>query len=321
MVRYVVRRALLAGLVAFLASSLALLAVSLAPGDATTELVRPGVSDETVARARERLGLDRPLSAQYFAWVGRLVRFDLGESSRFGRPVSELLGERLAQTALLATASLTVATALGLWLGAMSGSRRRDLLTRAIGGLSMLAVSVPPLLASLLLALLAARTGWFPVGGIRSPDLDTAGVFVRALDVAWHLVLPMTAVALPLAAMLERVQSRAMRETLTEPFVRAAVARGVPWRRIVWCHAWPVAVRPVLGIYGVVLGSVFSGSFIVEIVSAWPGLGQLMYDGLVARDVALVAGCALAGSMCLAAGTLLSDLALFVADPRVRSET
>ena len=102
-------------------------------------------------------------------------------------------------------------------------------------------------------------------------------------------------------------------------YVRAAVGRGIPWRRVVWGHALPVAIRPVLGVYGIILGSVFSGSFAVEIVTAWPGLGQLMYEALVSRDIYLVSGCAIAGSLFLALGNLVSDVALLVVDPRLRT--
>ena len=101
---------------------------------------------------------------------------------------------------------------------------------------------------------------------------------------AWHLVLPTVALAVPVAATIERLQSQALTETLREPYVRAAAARGIPHRRVVWHHAFPVAVRPVVGVYGVIIGSLLSGSFVVEIVSAWPGLGQLMYEALVSRD-------------------------------------
>ena len=169
--------------------------------------------------------------------------------------------------------------------------------------------------------LIAARTGWFPVGGMSSVQAQALGWWPRTIDLAWHLVLPTAAIAIPLAATLQRLQFQSMTEALRLPHVRAAVARGVPWRRVVWGHALPVAIRPVVGVYGVIIGSVFSGSFIVEIVSAWPGLGQLTYEALVARDMNLVAGCAVAGSMFLALGNLAADAALFACDPRLRNQS
>ena len=218
---------------------------------------------------------------------------------------------------MLASAALAVATLLGVWLGVTGGSRPASLLEPVIGGMSIVALSLP----SLLLALLAARTGWFPVSGISSVGSEELGWIARVSDLAWYLTLPALAVAIPLTATIERLQSQAMTETLELPFVRAAVARGLTWRRVVWRHAFPVALRPVLGVYGIIIGSVFSGSFVVEVVSAWPGLGQLMYEALVSRDPYLIAGCGMAGSACLAIGNLASDAALMTVDPRARTES
>jgi peptide/nickel transport system permease protein len=137
-------------------------------------------------------------------------------------------------------------------------------------------------------------------------------------DLAWHLPLPALALALPIAATLERLQSQAMADVVSQPFTLAALARGIPRPRVVWRDGLRAALSPVASVYGYVLGALLSGSFIVEVVTAWPGLGRLMYDGLRARDLYLVAGCAAAGSLFLALGSVLSDLALVWADPRLR---
>ena len=131
------------------------------------------------------------------------------------------------------------------------------------------------------------------------------------------MVVPVLALALPLAALLERLQAQATSEVIAQRFVLAAVARGIPRSRVVWRHALKASLAQVASMYGVIAGTVLSGSFAVEIVTAWPGLGRLMLDALRARDVYLVAGCAAAGAVFLAAATLLSDLALALVDPRV----
>jgi peptide/nickel transport system permease protein len=161
----------------------------------------------------------------------------------------------------------------------------------------------------------AARTGWFPVGGMTSLAAGASWPGWLA-DLARHLPLPVLALALPVAATLERLQSQALADAAREPFVAAAVARGLSWDGALRAHAWPASLRPVLGVYGLVIGGLFSGSFVVEVVTAWPGLGRLMYDALRARDIYLVAGCAATGAAFLAAGTLVSDLLLRWADPR-----
>jgi len=132
------------------------------------------------------------------------------------------------------------------------------------------------------------------------------------------LIVPAAAIALPLAAMFERLQAQAMGDAIAQPFVIATLARGVSRRRVVWRDALKVALRPVAAVYGLVVGTLLSGSFAVEVITAWPGLGRLMLDALSARDVYLVAGCAGMGSVFLACATLASDLALAFVDPRVR---
>jgi peptide/nickel transport system permease protein len=171
-----------------------------------------------------------------------------------------------------------------------------------------------------MLVFVAARTGWLPTTGMVSPGAIDPSWPSWLADVAWHLVLPALALALPIAAAFERLQSQSMSEAVGQPFLIAAIARGVTRQRLVWRHAWPVSIRPICGVYGLVIGSLLSGSFIVEFVTAWPGIGKLMYEALRARDIYLVSACAAAGAAFLAFGTLLGDLLLAVSDPRVREE-
>jgi peptide/nickel transport system permease protein len=318
LLRYAARRLLSAIALVFLVSSGALLLAWLAPGDVTSGMIGAGFSAETIAAERARAGLDRPLGEQYASWLGRVVRLDFGPSLRYRRPVADLVRERAAHTALLALAAIALAIAVGLPLGVVSGSRRGPLVS-LVGGASLVALSLPPLVMSLAFVLLAARTGWFPVGGMQSAGLETAGPLGTLADRLWHLALPAVALALPIAATIERLQARAIAETLAEPYVLAAMARGVPRGRLIWRHALRPALAPVAAVSGIVIGSLLGGSFAVEIVMAWPGLGRLMYDALVARDVYLVAGCAAAGAALLAAATFVSDLALATLDPRLRA--
>jgi peptide/nickel transport system permease protein len=316
--RYLARRAVFAAALVAVASSAALLLTRLAPGDFASELLGTGAGAETVARERARYGLDKSFAAQYAEWAGRALRLDFGTSLRYRRPVSELLRQRGANTALLALVALGLASLLGLPAGILTGSRRSGPLRAALRTVSLVLLSLPSLLTSLLLVLLAARTGWLPIGGMTSADAADLGSGARLADAIWHLVVPAVALALPLAAMIERVQSQAMAEAIDRPYILAALARGVPRRRLVWRHALRPALAPVASTYGFVLGSLLSGSFVVEVVTAWPGLGLLMYEALRSRDLYLVAGCAAAGAAFLALGTFLSDLALSWLDPRLR---
>ncbi|MGE5245978.1 MAG: ABC transporter permease [Betaproteobacteria bacterium] len=310
--RYLAKRLVFAAALVFAVSSASLVLARLAPGDYVTTTLGIDARQETAARARARYGLDRSLAAQYREWLAGAIRLDFGRSLLFDAPVGPLVRERALNTALLAVTALLLATLIGLPLGVVTGSRRGGLAPAAIRVCSVVLLSLPPLLTSLLLVFVAARTGWFPVGGMRSVRAASAWS-----DVGWHLIVPSVALALPIAAMFERLQSQAMSEAAAEPYVLAALARGVPRRRIAWRDALKPALGPVAAIYGLVVGTLLSGSFAVEIVTAWPGLGRLMLDALLARDIYLVAGCAAAGSVFLAAGTLLSDVALAALDPRI----
>ena len=179
-------------------------------------------------------------------------------------------------------------------------------------------VSMPPLLTSLLLVFLAARTGWLPLGGMTSAGAVDQSWGAWIADVARHLPLPVLALALPIAATFERLQSQSMGDAMLQPFLTAARARGVAPGALILEHAWPVSLRPICAVYGLVIGALLSGSFVVEYVTAWPGLGRLMYEALRARDIYLVAGCAAMGACFLAIGTLIGDLLLAAVDPRIR---
>ena len=314
--RYLLRRVFLALLLVFLVSSGALLLTRLAPGE--VGVLDPRVDPVTRARLRAELGLDRPFGAQYLDWLAAAMRLDLGWSIVFSRPVADLISERAVNTAVLATVALVGATLLGIPLGIYTGARQSGVLAAAIRGLSVVLLSVPPLLGSLFLVLLAARTGWFPVGGMSSADVYDAPWSLWMLDLARHIPLPAIALALPFAATLQRLQSQAIVEALREPFVQAAQARGLSFSHTLRRHAWRVSLAPVLGLYGLMIGNLFSGSFAVEVVTAWPGLGRLMYEALRTRDLYLVTGCAAAGAVFIGIGTLVADLLLVLTDPRRR---
>ena len=313
MTRYLARRLAFALFLVVAVSSASLVLTRLAPGDFVTETMGTRGSREQLEAARARYGLNKSIAAQYRDWLSAAARLEFGTSMVYERPVRDLIPERAVNTAILALTALLVATVVGLPLGVVTGSRRGGALPGAIRATSLVLLSMPPLLTSLFLVFVAARTGWFPIAGMRSANVPAGG---EVLDLLHHLVLPAAAIGLPIAAMLERLQSQAMSEVVDEPFILATLARGVPRRRVVWRGALKAALRPVAAVYGLIIGTLLSGSFAVEVITAWPGLGTLMLGALRARDVFLVAGCAGAGAIFLAFGTLVSDLALGLVDPR-----
>jgi peptide/nickel transport system permease protein len=294
---FLARRTLAAVVLVLVVSTSAYVIARVAPGDETTADELAGVDPQTIAIKRARLGLDDPLPVQVGRWFAGMMRFDLGESSYYQRPVSALVVERGLNTAQLAALALVLATLLGVPLGVWTGAYPRHVLSRVVVPVSLALVACPPLVAALGLMLFAVSTGALSI-------------------VPGAVMLPAIALGLPVAAMLERLQSQATHEAMQAPDLVAAAARGIPPSRLVWRHAARQSLRPVLGVYGIIVGSLFSGSLAVELVTSWPGLGRLLYDAVLASDVALVAGCAVAGAVCLAVGNLLTDVLRVVVDPR-----
>lgn len=319
MARLLARRLLFAGVLIALTSSSALFLARLAPGDLTSQL-GPFASPVDIENTRIRFNLDRSPISQWGLWVSRAMRLDFGESFLYNRPVAPLVVRAAGNTALLGVVSLLLATLAGLSLGVFTGARSGTL-PMLVRSVSLVCVSLPPLVTSLALVFLAARTGWLPAGGMVSSTASDQTWSVWMLDVLRHLPLPVLALALPMAATFERLQSQSMADAVHQPFVLAAIARGVPATRALLRHAWPSSLRPICGVYGLAIGALLSGSFIVEFVTAWPGLGRLTFEALRARDVYLVAACAASGAAFLALGTMTGDLLLAAADPRVRQES
>lgn len=317
MARFLIRRVIFAILLVLLSSSASLFLTRLAPGGVASAL-GPQATRAEIAAARARFDLDRPALEQWGLWATRAIRLDFGESVLYRRPVAPLVTRAAANSAALGITALLVATVLGLSLGIFTGAGRGGLTASLVRAFSVACLSLPPLITSLLLVFVAARTGWLPLGSMTSAGTTAATWGAWLADVAAHLPLPVIALALPLAATFERLQSQALGETLHLPFVMAATARGVSAQRAILRHAWPASLRAICAVYGIVIGTVLSGSFVVEYVTSWPGLGLMMYNALRARDIYLVAGCAAMGASLLAAGTLIGDVMLAASDPRVR---
>jgi len=310
MLRRVALRVVLAAVLVWGAGSLAFVLTQLAPGDASMADTTPGAVDAREA-LRARLSLDDPLPVRYGRWMRAVAQGSLGHSVLFERPVSDVLRERIVNTAVLAVAALL----LGLSLGVHAGTHPSGLATRVIRVAAALLVSTPSLLMALVLVLLSARTGWLPVGGMTGSAV-ALGLLPLILDRLAHLAVPALALALPLAAMLVQTQSQAIADLPSVRVLDGARARGVSRRAAVWRHAWPLSLGTVLPVYGVLAGSLFGGAVAVEAVTAWPGLGRLMLDAVRARDAALLAGAAMSATALLAVVTQAIDAVAAWRDPR-----
>jgi peptide/nickel transport system permease protein len=319
--RYLTGRLLQAVSVVLMVTTLTFVLVHLAPGDPFAEAMsRPGISPALREQWRASFGLDRPISEQYLRWVGNVARGDLGYSFSHRRPVHDVLADAMPRTLLLAGLALVFSFALGMLIGLLQAERAGSPRDRWLGRVFLVLYSVPDFwLALLVLLLFAYRVPIFPPGGIVDPVLyDYLGGWGKLRDRLLHLALPVTTLTLLSAAAVARFQRAALVEMLSADWMRTALAKGLSWRGAVRRHALRNALLPTITLVGLSLPALAAGAVFVEKVFSWPGMGLVTVDAIAARDYPLVTAGVLIISVVVVAGTLLADLALAVADPRIR---
>ena len=316
---YVLRRVVQAVPLLLGVSALTFLVIMLAPGDfINTMAENAAISAEMIESMRHRFGLDRPWWIQYLFYLRNLfLHFDFGESFSRHQPVFTVLREGLGNTLILATAAGLVTWCLAIPLGVMAAVRQFTWVDKSLSVLAFMWLSIPEVLSGLLLLFLAARTGWLPVGGMHSLDYDDLDAIGKLGDVLRHLVLPALVVGLiPLAGRMRQMRANLL-DVLRLDYVTTARAKGLDERTVVYKHALRNAINPLITLFGYTLGSLVSGSFIAEIIFAWPGLGRITLDALLTKDQYLVMGSVLMAATVLVAGNLIADLLLAIADPRI----
>jgi peptide/nickel transport system permease protein len=307
-----------------LATSLLFVIMRLSPGDplARLDADRP-LSPEAAAALRARYGLDQPIATQFARFVAGVSRGDLGSSLERGRPVTALLSERLPATLLLGGTALAVNFTLGIWLGAWQAARRGSRADRWLSVLSLAAYATPSFWLALVLAwAFGTELRILPVAFLQDPLLPAdAGPLSRVLDVLRHLILPAATLSIVTLGATARYQRGAMIEALAQPFVRTARAKGLAEPAVRWRHAWPNALAPMLTLFGLWLPLLVAGSVFVEQVFAWPGVGTLATEAILARDYPVIMGVALLVSGAVVAGNLLADALHRLLDPRQAAAT
>lgn len=319
--RYLLSRALQTVFLLFSASVLAFLFSALAPGSYFDEMrLHPQISATTIASLRAQYQLDRPLPVRYAQWVRSLVRGEMGFSFAYNSPVGPLLWVRARNTLLLTlTATLFswgIALPLGIWSAASPG-RWPD---RVVSGTAAGLLVLPDLVLALGLLILAVRSGWFPTGGLVSIGFENLSLVGKVSDVAWHMVLPVSALVLVSLPILLRHVRAAVAELWNAPFLRAAKGHGIPRKRLLYRYALRAAANPLISLFGFTVGTLLSGSLLVEVVMSWPGLGPLLLEAILARDLYVVIGGVLFSTVFAVCGNFVADLLLYWADPRIRLE-
>lgn len=319
MTAYILRRLFWAVPTLFGISVVVFLLLHMAPGSpgagGADSLRR--TSGKAAAEMRRQYGLDRPLPEQFAAWIGRVARLDLGESFVDHRPVSERILEALPHTLALNGLALFFALALAIPLGVVAGASPESVFDRASGSVLFALYSMPTFWAALLLqTLFAVRLRWLPLYGTAA-DAAPAGLAGLGDRLA-HLALPVTCLTYGTLAFVARLVRSGVAEARTADYVIAARARGASRGQAIWRHALRNALLPVVTLCGLLLPALLSGSVIIERIFAWPGLGRLYLDSILARDYPVILALSLLSAVVTLGATLLSDIALAAVDPRVR---
>lgn len=320
MTRFLLRRA---GHAVFLLVGVSVLAFffsALAPGNYFDEMrLNPQISADRVSALRAEYQVDQPLAARYAHWAGALLRGDLGFSFAYNTPVGPLLWARARNTLLLTVSATILVWLLALPLGVWSAERLGRPADTALSWATAALLVVPDLALALGLLVLAVRSGWLPTGGMVSVGFTGFSAGQKIRDVAAHLALPVTVLVVSTLPVLLRHVRSAVAEALQAPFLRAAEGHGISRRRLLYRYALPAAGHPLIALFGFSLGTLLSGSLLVEVVMSWPGLGPFLLEAILARDLYVVIGGVLLSTLFLVSGNFLADLLLYWVDPRIRA--
>ena len=307
-------------------SFLSFLLADLAPGDFFEEIrLNPQISRQTVETVRLERGARGSWLVNYGQWLKSVCRGDWGTSLTYNSSIAPILWSRAKNTLLLTSLATLTAWVLAIPLGIWAATSPGGWMDRLMRGLIWILLATPDLVLALLLLLLAARTGLFPLGGLSSPKIAGGGEFVgqnriEARDIARHLFLPALCLAVGLFPMLLLHIRAAALEALQSPYLMAARANGIAIGRLLLRYVLPIAANPLLTLFGLSIGMLMSSSLLVEAIFSWPGLGQLTLEALLRRDFQLITDATVVAAAFLVFGNFVSDVLLYVTDPRIRAD-
>jgi peptide/nickel transport system permease protein len=318
MARYLIRRLGYALLLVWGVSTLLFVLLQAAPGDFLSEMrLNPQISPETIAGLRAQYGLDQPLPARYFHWIGSIARGEFGYSFAYNLPVSNLLAPRIRNTLLLTVPALIISWVIAIPVGILAAYRKGSWIDRAFSAGTSTLLALPDVLIALLILLFALRTGIFPAGGMSSAN-QAQGWWKNLLDMLWHAILPVMALVAGSLPILLRHTRASMVEVLDSSFVRAAHGHGLATKKLLFRHALPAAANPLISLFGLSVAGLLSVSLLVEVIVGWPGIGPLLTEAILSRDLFVVIAAVVASTLFLVVGNLMADILLYAFDPRIR---
>lgn len=313
MKKYILKRLLELIPVLILVSIFSFFIIQASPGDPIDNYVRPGMTEEQIEDIKEEYELDGAMAQQYFRWMSHIMRGDLGTSIHQNRPVVDIIAERLPATLMLmGTAlafSLMIAIPLGLWAGLRKNKRSDNIISL----ISYLGISIPPFwLAMIGIILFSLKLHLLPSGGMHTVNVNTAA------DLLWHMILPAFVLSLNNMAIFTRYIRSNTISQLEEDYVQTAMAKGTGKRKILFRHVLKNCLLPIITLAGINIAGLVCGSFVVETIFSWPGIGRLAMDAVGNRDFPLIMGYTMFSCIILILGNLIADVLYAVADPRIR---
>jgi peptide/nickel transport system permease protein len=321
MLRYFTVRLLHGFLLLVSVSLLTFVLLQLAPGDFFVEMrLNPEMSPESVAARRHEYGLDRSMGARYLLWINSVRRGELGFSFAYNSPVASLLWARARNTLALTLSAMLLSWLVAVPIGVACGAKPGGWKDRLCLGVTTSLLAIPDLLLALGLLCLAVRTGLFATGDMVSLRFSELSGWGKVRDVVSHCSLPVATLVLGTAPVLVRHVRASVADVLASPFIRAARAHGIPRRRLLARYALRGAAAPLISLLGLAIATLLSGSLLVEVVMSWPGLGPLLWEAVLARDLYVVVGAVMCSTLFLVGGNMVADVLLFAVDPRIRTE-
>ncbi len=312
---YILKRLLSAIPVLFGVTIIVFVIMALIPGDPATAILGSYATPENVAKLNADLGLDKPLVQRYFIWLGNMLTGDFGTSFSLNRPVIDEVSERFNATLILAGTSFVLCSVLGILAGMISAARQYGLADKAITFVVLIGISVPSFFLGMMMILFfAVKMRWLPASGMYAVwgggDLP---------DLLRHLILPASALAVVATGVIARLSRSAMLEVLRQDFIRTARAKGVLEGRVLRRHALRAAMVSIIPVLGIQAGFVLSGAVYIEIVFQWPGVGRMLVDAILTRDILLVQGGVVLVATCYVLFNIIVDVAQSLLDPRIKA--
>lgn len=316
--KYIIKRILQTIPLLIMVSLISFFIIRLSPVDPLAELkLNPSVSPVTVERERQRLGLDKPIIVQYGKWACSFVQGDLGVTST-GEKVSQKLKERIPNTLLLTSIVILLTWLVGVPLGIIAAVNWKTPFDRILTVLTSIGMAIPSFFFAVLLLIFAVKTGWFPIGGLTSPNFADMSFIGKLWDITHHLILPVIVLFTISLAGLQRQMRANMLDVLDSDYVKFARAKGLSEFSVIYKHALRNAINPMITLLGFEFAGLLSGAALTEYVFQYPGLGRLILEAVMKSDINLVMASLMMGAIMLVLGNLIADILLIITDPRIR---